>query len=876
MAVSAEQDSSHGLRFAQAKFRPAAPPATLLIRSALHDRLTAGISKRLTAVVGAAGAGKSVLLSSWAAARPPGTTAWLSCDRADSNPVRFWSGFSAAFRSVAPEFGADAVELLAMDRAVSADVTASFANDAAKLPAGSAIVVDDFHHAMTATAKEMAQLIECWPSRNTQLILCSRIDLPLRLHRLRMSGDLCELRHHDLSFSLRESRDLLANFGVRVADDELALLHQRSEGWAAALQMAALSLRGTKDPARITRALDIRSDAIAEYFVSEVLEQQPSDVVQFMLDTSILGTLTAEACAAVTGRPDAAMLLRRTDTANLFLIALDEDRTTFRYHHLVRQVLRAELGARNQAREHMLRLRAAEWYEGAGDKRLAARHLLAARQVDRALSLLDSQVVADFLRDPVLPAPLDLSAVNPALLVGTPDRLLGLAADLLLGGDAARGGEYLRLLDGIQPPIGPESATAAYLMTLRSFHHSLLGQLEQIVREGRAARATQGWAELGGEWHAALSLVLLRIYVYLEDYDAFECEASTAVEIPGLAEPAKLVLVPGARALAMLEVGRLREADDAARAAQADARRLGFDQHLFAVDYLRTLAGLALERRDLDTTEQLTERALSIAERRRPLCEFLTLLDRAVVWSARGQIREALATVGAARLLLPSASPALLARADELEALLRLSLGDVASSVRLASGLDGTRRGLLLAKIALTVGDHDAARQELQALPAASLTPRRELLRQILLAAVGLERGDPAAAGTVGGVLQLARRGGFLNTVVTTVPQVTRYLTEASAQARSDPFIDRLTAAAREVCAAQPAASRSGHVLAEPLTAAELRILNLLPTSTYLQIAATLYISRNTVKTHLRSIYQKLGVASRSAAIERAVDLRLL
>ena len=873
--MSSEQESLHGMRFAQAKFRPTAQPATLLTRSALHDRLTAGIGKRLTVVVGVAGAGKSVLLSSWAAARPPGTTAWLSCDRADNNPARFWSGFIEAFHSVTPEFGADAADLLAMDHAVSADVTASIANDAAKLPAGSAIVVDDFHHVMTPTATDMAGLIECWPSQNAQLILCSRIDPPLRLDRLRMSGELCELRNHDLSFSLRESRDLLANFGVRVADDELVLLHQRTEGWVAALQMAALSLRGTKDPARITRALDIRNDAIAEYFIFEILDQQPPEVVRFMLDTSILGTLTAEACVAVTGRQDAAVLLRRIDAANLFLIALDEDRTTFRYHRLVRQVLRAELDVRNHARGQMLRLRAGEWYEDIGETRLAARYFLAARQVDRALGLLDKQVVADFLRDPVLPAPLDPSAVNPVLLVEAPDRLLGLAADLLLGGDAARGGEYLRLLDGAQPPILPESATAAYLKTLRSFHRSLLGQLDEVVREGRAARATPGWALLGAEWHAALSLLLIRTYVYLEDYDAFAREVSTALEIPGLPEPAKLVLVPGARAMAAFEAGRLREAADAARAAEEDARRLEFDEHLFAIDYLRTLAGLALERRDLDTAEQLTERALSIAEQRRPLHEFLALLDRAVIWSARGHVRDALATVEAARLLLPRASPALLARADELEALLRLSLGDVRSSAELASGLDTARRRLLLAKIALTVGDHDAA-QQLQTLPTAGLTPRRELLRQILLAAVGLERGDPAAVGALGGALQMARHAGFLNTVVTTVPQVTRYLTEDSVQARSDPFIERLTAAALDVSQAQPDASRPGHVLAEPLTTAELRILRLLPTCTYLQIAATLYISRNTVKTHLRSIYQKLGVSSRSAAIERAGDLRLL
>ena len=193
-------------------------------------------------------------------------------------------------------------------------------------------------------------------------MLSSRADPPLRLHRLRMAGELCELRDRDLDFSLAESRDLLAKFGVEVAAEELALLHRRSEGWAAALQMAALSLRGSRDPARVARALDIRSHAVAEYFVSEVLEQQPPEVVQFMLDTSILGELTEAACTAVTGRQDAASVLRRVDVANLFLVPLDDERTSFRYHHLVRQVLRAELGTRDRARERMLQLRAAEWF----------------------------------------------------------------------------------------------------------------------------------------------------------------------------------------------------------------------------------------------------------------------------------------------------------------------------------------------------------------------------------------------------------------------------------------------------------------------------------------------------------------------------------
>ena len=487
--VTAEHGASRGARFALAKFRPTTLPPTLVTRPVLHDRLSAGAGQRLTVVVGSAGAGKSVLLSSWAAARPPGVTSWLSCDRADANPVRFWTGFIEAPQAVAPWFGADAADLLAVDNAMSPDVTASIANDAAKLPAGSALIVDDFHTAAAAVAEHMTDLVERWPAGTAQLVLASRSDPPLRLHRLRMAGELCELRDHDLYFSLAESRDLLAGFGVQVGDGELSLLHQRSEGWAAAVQMAALSLRGAADPARIARALEVRGPAIAEFFVSEVLEQQPPEVAQFMLDISILGELTADTCAAVTGRPDAEALLRAIGTAQLFLVPLDDEQASFRYHHLVRQLLRAELRARDPAREQEFQLRAADWFEAAGDTRRAARHFLAARQADRAVALLEDRVVPDFLADPAMPPPLDVTMIDASVLAGAPDRLLTVAADLLLSGDTGRGGQYLDLLERVQPPIPRESRLGARFLAFQSVRHALIGQADQAVSAALAVRS---------------------------------------------------------------------------------------------------------------------------------------------------------------------------------------------------------------------------------------------------------------------------------------------------------------------------------------------------------------------------------------------------
>src|SRR5262249_3811171 len=151
-------------RFALTKFRPPALPDTLISRKVLHDRLAAGSGQRLTVVVGSAGAGESVLLADWAAARPPGAAARLSWGPGDAGPGRFWAGFVEAPRAIEPGFGADAADLLAMDGKMSADVTASIANDAARLPAGSAIIVDDYHFASAAAAPDMTDLVERWPA----------------------------------------------------------------------------------------------------------------------------------------------------------------------------------------------------------------------------------------------------------------------------------------------------------------------------------------------------------------------------------------------------------------------------------------------------------------------------------------------------------------------------------------------------------------------------------------------------------------------------------------------------------------------------------------------------------------------------------------
>ena len=262
------------------------------------------------------------------------------------------------------------------------------------------------------------------------------------------------------------------------------------------------------------------------------------------------------------------------------------------------QRLTVVVGSAGAGKSVLSLLRAARWFEATGDARRAARHFLAARQVDPALALLQDRVLPDFLNDPVLPRALDLSTTAPSLLAQAPGRLLGLATDLLLMGDAVRGGQYLDLLEHAQPPIAPESRLGARLAAVRSFRYAMAGQAQKAAGQALAARAIQRRTQLADEWDAAAPLILLSVYTWLEDYEAVDREAAMLLAIPELSEPARLVNTVGAQALAWFEAGRLAAAADAAQAARKEALRLGFDRHFFAQDYLRVLAGLALERRE--------------------------------------------------------------------------------------------------------------------------------------------------------------------------------------------------------------------------------------------------------------------------------------
>ena len=356
--------------------------------------LTAGAGQRLTVVVGSAGSGKSVLLlQPWAAARPPrhGRAA-LRPGRA--NPARFWTGFVESPRAIERGFGADAADLLATDGAMSADVTASIA-DAARSAGGSAVIVDDIHPGVRGL-RDMAD----WSSGGlptAQLVLASRTDPQLRLHP--PDGGGAQPRPRPVLLAGREPCPATPTSTRRVGAGELALLHQTRRVGRRLADGGAVAAR-RPGPGAGRAGADVRGHAIAEYFISEVLQTQPPEVTQFLLETSVLGELTAEACAVVTGlagRGRVAARRRRGQLVPCRSMTSGPASATTIWCAGARRA-----AGREQDHEQAVQLRAGEWFESAGTRWRAA---LAAQQPDRALVLLQDRVVPDFLRNPALPGP---------------------------------------------------------------------------------------------------------------------------------------------------------------------------------------------------------------------------------------------------------------------------------------------------------------------------------------------------------------------------------------------------------------------------------------------------------------------------------------
>ena len=374
---------------AATKLRPPALPERLVARPRLDTLLdgSVGGQVRLVLVSAPAGSGKSTAIAAWLAGRSD-SVAWLQVEASDSDPARFWAYVVGAVTAAAPAVSRRLASVVATSAGDELVVVSALVNALADLDEPLVLVLDDYHLIeVDAVHRGVERLVELSPPGLT-LVLATRRDPPLRLGRLRVRRQLLELRSDDLRFSVDEAPELLGPAAAQLGDAGREALHQRTEGWAAGLVLAGMSLARTTDADAFVRAFAGDDSLVVEYLRDEYLAALPAQDLQRLLETSVLEQLDGELVDAVTGGSDSAAWLRRTAASNQLVVGLDATGTWFRYHHLLRDLLRLEAGQAIAGRLPELHARAARCFAARGEHGRAVEHYLAAGQASAAAQLM--------------------------------------------------------------------------------------------------------------------------------------------------------------------------------------------------------------------------------------------------------------------------------------------------------------------------------------------------------------------------------------------------------------------------------------------------------------------------------------------------------
>src|SRR5215472_10620690 len=413
------------------------PRAGFVPRPRLLARLAAGIDRGLTVVCTPAGFGKTTLLGDWTR-RSRRPAAWLSLDAGDNDPARFWRYVIAALERVRPGACAPVGALLRgpHEPPLEAVVTAVI-NGLMTVPGGDPVVLilDDYHLIEAPSVHDSVTFLLDQLPPGLRLVLASRVDPPLPLARRRAGGQLAELRAADLRFALEETAAFLAEAtGLDLPPLLVATLQDLTEGWAAGVQLAALSLQGHSNPAQFVATFAGSNRYVLDYLTEEVLARQPGNVVRFLLETSVLERLSGPLCDAVTGRSGSQAQLEALERANLFMVPLDDERRWWRYHHLFADLLRTRLTHEQPRQVPELHRRAAAWHEEHGSADEAVRHALAAGEPDWAARLVERHVEGLLRRSEGATVRRWLSALPAASVRARPRLCLAQTITAVVGG----------------------------------------------------------------------------------------------------------------------------------------------------------------------------------------------------------------------------------------------------------------------------------------------------------------------------------------------------------------------------------------------------------------------------------------------------------
>jgi LuxR family transcriptional regulator, maltose regulon positive regulatory protein len=894
------------------------PRLKAVSRPRLLERLNVGLHRKLTIISAAAGFGKTTLASEWVAScgQP---VAWLSLDEGDNDPSRFLTYLVAALQTLAlskvegivANIGSGVLVALQSPQPPSTEsLLTALLNEIATIPDHFILVLDDYHLIDAKPIDEaLTFLLEHLPPQ-MHLVIATREDPSLPLPRYRARGQLTELRAADLRFTPAEAAEFLnAVMGLNLSVENIVALDKRTEGWIAGLQLAALSMQGREDIAGFIQAFTGSHHFVLDYLVEEVLRRQPEHVRNFLLQTAILDRLSAPLCNAVTEQEDGKEILDILERNNLFLVPLDDTRQWYRYHHLFAEVLQAHLREAQPEQVFSLHRRASAWYERNGLRSDAIRHALAAEDNERAAGLIeltwsamDISYQSSIWLGWVKALPDELISARPVLSVGYAWALLDTGE---LESSEARLRDAERWLDMPMDKIVVVDkeqfrSLPASIATARAYRSLALGNIPETVKYAQQA------LELTPEddqtrYIQATSLLGLAQYT---SGDLEAAERSLTVFLTNLRKIGDTVTLIGITFLLAdirVALGHLQEAESCYQQSLRVVTNQDEPKPLGTADLYRGLGELYVERGDLESAAQLLQIGQKLGEQIASTdWPYRLCISQARLKEAQGDLDGALTLLDEAervyiRAPLPDVRPVAALKAQvwlkqgrlaEAKGWAREQGLSVDDDIRYAHEFEH----ITLARVLLAIGKNnreagslDEATRLLGRLLQAAETGGwlGSVIQILLLQALAFQAQDnlPHALAALERALALAEPEGYVRIFVDE-GEAMRVLIEKQSRHRDHPlsgYADKLLAAFTQPGAAPKSAiTHQQSDMIEPLSERELEVLKLLRSElTGPEIAQQLIVSLNTLRTHTKSIFNKLGVNNRRAAISRAEELEL-
>jgi LuxR family maltose regulon positive regulatory protein len=866
----------------------------LLEREDLLHMLDRAVTKRVTVISAPPGSGKTSLLRAWAdRSTNHRRVAFVSVDRDQQDAQRFWSAVLDAIRS--PARSVDPEKQPAATAALDADqVVDRVLSEVADQVEPVVLIIDDLHELRSTDAlAQLEHLLAILPS-SARVVLSSRRDPSIRLHQLRLADEIAEIRAGDLQFTERETRELLVTSGIGLSDAGVAALYQRTEGWAAGLRLAVISLSGHPDPERFVAEFSGTDRAIVEYLMAEMLERQPSEVQSMLLRTSLVDRMNGELANLLAGRSGSEQILLELEEANAFVMSLDAQRTWFRYHQLLADFLRLELRRTLAGEVPDLHRRAAQWFADHGEVVEAVRHTLAAGDwpdaarllADHLFSLtLDGQegTIAALLRS----FPAGASADHPELA-------LAHAAVELAQGRLEEAAAQLALAEShVQStPPARRRRLAVAVASLRLALARRSGQFSEVMEQvnlldASTADESSDQIAMGSELRGVALMNLGIVETWSRRFDDAERHLDEGAALAKAIGRPYLEVACRAHQIFPTTLVSLASARERGRQAVALAERYGLGDRPILAPALGAVAFWATWMGEFDEGESALRRAWEVAEPQiDPAAAALLHLVTGMLHAARGQHEAALEAfaVGArAQSLLTGVHALATPVVGWLAATqARLGMPDEARATLTGFSAEHERMGFIYnarAVICLAEGDPSTALdllQDVRDVPPPVGVPAFTLVETHLLAGIAhLRLGDRnAAAAAAEAALAAAEPDRLIFPFA-----VTEAAELLDALPRHETAHGALLADIVDLLRGAPAPSIDRDRLSQPeeLSPSELRVLRYLPTNlTRPEIAGELYVSVNTVNTHIRNIYSKLGARDRSSAVQLARELRLL